>query len=104
LRLHLANIHKDEWISELKKRNITVTAKAGLKALAHHEGKTLETPSRPSYSPELFVDTLVDFIVATDQVFLYFNFFSYTKYFSLAYQHCGLQGVPLSLSFTQGKS
>ena len=89
MRLHLANNHIDEWISELKKKNLTVTAKAGLKALASHQGETLDPqiPPRPSYSSELFVDTLVDFIVATDQVFIYFIFFYYTKYFSLAPQH-----------------
>jgi len=67
-----------EWTNELTKRNITVKAKAGLKALANYQGKPLDSqaPSRPSYSPELFVDTMVDFIVATDQVFLYFIFIS----------------------------
>ncbi len=60
-------------------------AKATLRALASHQGKTLDSQAlpHPSYSSELFVDTLVDFIVATDQVFLYvLFFFYYTKYFS----------------------
>jgi hypothetical protein len=78
LRSHLAStIHIKEWISELTKRNITVKAKAGLKAIADYQGKPLDiqAPPRPSYSSELFVDTLVDFIVATDQVFSIFLFF-----------------------------
>jgi hypothetical protein len=76
----------DEWISELTKRKLTVKAKAGLKAIAIHQGKTFDSqaPPRPTYSPELFVDTLVDFVVATDQVFIYFFiFFCYIKYLSL---------------------
>jgi hypothetical protein len=84
LRYHLINDHIKEWTNELTKRNITVKAKAGLKALADYQGKPLDSqaPPRPSYSPELFVDTIVDFVVATDQVFLYFHFYFYcTKYF-----------------------
>ena len=65
-----------EWMNELTKRNIPVKAKAGLKALAGHQGKTFDpqAPPRPSYSPELFVDTIVDFIVVNDQVFFFFYF------------------------------
>jgi hypothetical protein len=84
LQYHLNNDHIKEWSEELTKRGITVKAKAGLKALADYQGKPLDSqaPPRPSYSPELFVDTVVDFIVATDQVFFYFYFYFYcTEYF-----------------------
>jgi len=77
---HLTSrIHIDEWISELEKRNLTVKQKAGLKAIADHQGKPFnsQAPPRPSTHSELFVDTLVDFIVATDQVFFLFFIFIY---------------------------
>jgi hypothetical protein len=65
-------------MNELTKRNITVKSKAGLKVLAVYQGKLPDSqaPPRPPYTPELFVDTLVDLIVSTDQVFYFILFFS----------------------------
>jgi hypothetical protein len=73
LRNHLIKCHRDKWVSECKRLNITIKAEAGLEALALHEGENPKTEaSRPSYSSELFINALTDFIVATDQVFFLF--------------------------------
>jgi len=79
LRTHLINFHLDEWVSECKKENITIKAEAALEAIAAQQGITLNSnnPPRPQFSSEAFTNALVDFIVATDQVFiLFFHFFS----------------------------
>jgi len=73
LRNHLINCHYDEWISECKRCNIPINSTAGVKAGAGDKDSKAQTSSCPSYSPELFISALVDFIAATDQVF--FSFF-----------------------------
>jgi len=75
---HLIKCHMTEWVSECKRLNITIKADAGLEAIALHEGENPRTQaSRPSYSPELFLNALIGFIVATDQVLFFFLYFSY---------------------------
>ena len=76
LRKHLIKCHRDKWVSECKRLNIIIKAEAGLEALALHEGENPKTEaSCPSYSPESFMNALIDFIVATDQVFSFFFLF-----------------------------
>jgi hypothetical protein len=70
---HLINHHTQEWASECKRKNLTVKSEAGLEALANYEGKNPQSKAvYPEYTPELFIDALTDFIVATDQVFHFF--------------------------------
>ena len=74
LQSHLtSDLHINQWINQLTKKNITVKAKGGLKAIANYQGKPFDSqaPSCLFYSPEIFVDTLVDFIVATNQIFFF---------------------------------
>jgi hypothetical protein len=88
LRNHLtSNLHIDQWVNELTKRNLTVKAEAGLKAIADYQGKPLDSQTSPrlSYTPELFVDTVVDLIISTDLVFIYLFIYFYYTNFSLAY-------------------
>ena len=61
----------------MKRLNITITAEAGVEAVAFHQGETSssQAPPHPLYSPELFMNALVDFIVTTDQVLFLFLFF-----------------------------
>jgi len=83
LRKHLINCHHDEWVSECKRRNITIKSAAGL-GIAGDKNSKAQTPSRPSYSPELFMDALVNFMAATDQVLFFSNiFFLLLIFFSL---------------------
>jgi hypothetical protein len=75
-----------EWASECEKLNLTIKAEAGLQAMAAHHGVSQPHASpRLQYSPEPFVDTLVDFIITTDQVFLCDLYIFATKLLFLAY-------------------
>jgi hypothetical protein len=68
LRKHLSTCHYDMWISECKRHKIPIKLPAGLEN-AGGEDSEAQAPSHPSYSPELFMNALVNFIVTTDQVF-----------------------------------
>jgi hypothetical protein len=74
LRRHLYTIHPKEWSAQCKARGIPITAKSALKALAEFYGVELESQDqlRPQFSPERFVDALVEFIVANDLVNIFF--------------------------------
>jgi hypothetical protein len=71
LHKHLLSYHSDEWVSECKRLNISIKPVAGFK-MAGDKSSKAQTPSCPSYSPELFMDALVNFIAATDQVLFFF--------------------------------
>ena len=74
--------------SECKRLSITIKAEAGLGALALHKNENPKTEAlRPPFSSESFMNALIDFIVATDQVFsfFFFLFFLITNFFLLAY-------------------
>jgi hypothetical protein len=70
LHKHLVSCHYDNWVSECKRRNISIKSAAGLKTAGDEDFKA-QTPPHPSYSPELFMNALVNFIAATDQVFFF---------------------------------
>jgi hypothetical protein len=64
---HLIKCHMIEWVSECKRLNITIKADASLEAIALHKGENPRTQALcPSYLPELFLNALIGFIVATD--------------------------------------
>ena len=70
LRKHLFTAHIDKWIAECKKHGIAITAKEAIEAIAAHQGVRPDTYTqpRPQFTPACFMDYLVEFIVATDQV------------------------------------
>jgi len=80
LRRHLFDHHVDKWIEGCDKLRIPITAKEAQRALTdyrHRKGQANVNPSvnstdhskpgRP-FSQEAFVDAIVEFIVADDQV------------------------------------
>jgi hypothetical protein len=76
LQRHLTTSHLEDWVSECKTKGLTVKSEAVLEAVAAYHGvksKPQATP-RPQFSSELFVDTVADFIISTDQVFLSYSF------------------------------
>lgn len=64
------NTHIDEWIAECKRRNISIIAKDAIEAIAAYQGimSDTQTQPRPQFTPSRFINTLAEFIVATDQV------------------------------------
>lgn len=78
LRKHLCDCHTDTWISSCTELNINITAKAAQSTVnayrRKHEGfsQSIEGNEaahiRQTYSPEAFLDALVDFIVSNDEV------------------------------------
>ena len=71
LRHHLFENHVESWVSACEKLDIEITAQEAQSAIhAYHNlpKKTSLEDSRPEFSPETFIDALVEFIVADDQV------------------------------------
>lgn len=78
LREHLVDSHRNEWVKSCLEQGITIKGKDGLAAKAAYEaeqlGGYLTNPSelssgdRPQFSREAFVDSLVEWIAADDQV------------------------------------
>lgn len=76
LRKHLANEHIETWISICDKQNIKITATSIAKHVAAYRtehGETTEPnyTTRQKFSKEGFVDAIVEWMVADDQVCLY---------------------------------
>jgi hypothetical protein len=65
LRLHLVNIHLEEWTKSCADMGIPITAAIALNKL---QGNETEITEHPMYSKEAFVDALVDFVVGNDLV------------------------------------
>lgn len=89
LRNHLASEHVSSWVNTCDKFNILITARVSQKAVSDYRQKRGQShaPSDSSqapppvireYSRETFVDAIVEWIVADDQVcfssFQVFNF------------------------------
>jgi hypothetical protein len=71
LRRHLFEAHVEAWVTACDDRNIEITAQEAQPAIDAYRklpGKTVLEDSRPEYSKEAFIDALVEFIVADDQV------------------------------------
>ena len=79
---HLVDSHQNEWIKLCLEQGITIKGKDGLAAKATYEAEQLSgyltNPSEPSsvdwpqFTCEAFVDCLVEWIVANDQVSVIF--------------------------------
>lgn len=77
IRDHFAADHIDEWVAGCDKLNIKITAKTVQSVVAdsrHERGKgqgkgvPAEDTKRPTFTHEAFVDAIVEWIVADDQV------------------------------------
>ena len=79
LRGHLVECHRDEWLKTCLDLGFTIKGKDGLVAKAEYEaelqGCYLTGPSsvpsmhhHPDFSQEGFVDALLEWIIASDQV------------------------------------
>jgi len=79
LRAHLANEHIENWVETCDKFKISITAQVAQKAVnayRQRRGQPQEASSRSEgpvphvreYSREAFVDAIVEWIVADDQV------------------------------------
>jgi hypothetical protein len=77
LRSHLRKHHAEEWVKECQKLGIKLRGKEGEEAVAMVTGQPLErqAEARTPYTQDNFLDALVQFIVATDQVFIFFYYF-----------------------------
>jgi hypothetical protein len=91
LRGHLRTHHAVEWVQECQRLNIELRGKEGEEALAKVTGLPVghQAEARVPFTQDNFLDGLVKFIVATDQVFSFFFSFSFFfLIFFLGYQDC----------------
>ncbi len=74
--LHDKTTHINEWTAECRRHGISITAKKAVEAIAAHQGIMPDTQAqpRPQFIPTRFIDALAEFIIATDQVSLFFFF------------------------------
>jgi hypothetical protein len=80
LRNHMLRYHAAEWVQECKDKNIEPRGKEGEAALAQLTGHSVDhqAEARVPFTLNNFLDGIVQFIVATDQVFfLFFLFVSF---------------------------
>lgn len=75
LRKHLYTVHIRDWIGECERRQIMIRSKDALAAIAAHRGITVESPQRPRFTQENFMNALAEFIVAGDHVCLMWSLF-----------------------------
>jgi hypothetical protein len=71
LRRHLFENHIDAWVTACDNLKIEITAQEAQAAIEKYRKlppKTTLEDLRPEYSKDAFVDALVEFIVADDQV------------------------------------
>jgi hypothetical protein len=84
LRAHLLTRHAEEWVRECQKQNIPLRGKEGEEALAKVTGVSVDrqAEARVPFTQDNFLDALVQFVVATDQVFFFFFLlFLFLKFF-----------------------
>ena len=83
LQAHLLNNHLDEWVGKCQSRDVVLKGKEGEEALEKFTGLPLQRQAQACvpFSQEAFLDGLVDFTVATNQVFSFL--FVFTNLISL---------------------
>ena len=98
LRSHLLNHHAEEWVQDCQKQNIALRGKEGEAALAKVTGVSVDRQAEAwvPFTQDNFLDVLVQFVVATDQVFLFFSLFLVLKCFS-GHKGCGEARIPQPL-------
>jgi hypothetical protein len=64
----------EEWVQECQQKNIALRGKEGEEALAKVTGVPVDRQAEAwvPFTQDNFLDGLVQFIVATDQVFFFF--------------------------------
>ena len=74
-RNHLCESHPNAWITACDKLGIDITAKGAQNTIRnyrkqHNQAASADDPEdlRKHFTPEAFVDAIVDFIVSDDQV------------------------------------
>ena len=74
LRAHLLNNHLEEWVGKCQSANIVLKGKEGEQALAKFTGLPVQHKAKACvpFTQEAFLDGLVQFTVATNQVFFVF--------------------------------
>lgn len=74
LRSHLLRNHMTEWVTECQRLNIPLKGKEGEEAFAKFTGQPLQRQAevRTPFSQDSFLDGLVQFIIATNQVCVVF--------------------------------
>ncbi len=86
LRSHLFKHHMEEWVKECQRLKINLRGREGEEAIARTTGLPIERQATAHipFTQDNFLDGLVQFIVATDQVFFFYHFFSlFNSFFSL---------------------
>jgi len=76
----LYKLHLDKWVAECDKLGIKITAKDAQSVVDSYRQRKGQIPKQENadlgphkkYSPEAFVDALVEFIVVDDQVSVLF--------------------------------
>jgi hypothetical protein len=83
LRNHLLSHHAEEWVKDCQQRKIALRGKEGGEALAKVTGVPVDhqAEAQVPFTQDSFLDGLVQFIVATDQVFFFFPFVLVLKCF-----------------------
>ena len=73
---HLLSDHLKDYLAECERLHIPITTQDATHTIVTSQGinPNIETP-RPQFTSGHFIDALVEFIVATDQVCLNFNFY-----------------------------
>ncbi|KAH9159457.1 hypothetical protein EDB89DRAFT_1183790 [Lactarius sanguifluus] len=102
LRAHLLKHHAEEWVAECQSLKIGLRGKEGEEAIARVTGVPVERQAerRTPFTQDNFLDGLVQFIVATDQVFFFFYFFSLFNFFFKGCDDCRQTRVPPPVSST----
>lgn len=79
LRSHLLKNHVHEWVSGCKELGIVPRGKEGEEAMAKVMGLPVQdlAEARETFSQQAFINALVQFIVATNQVFHFIYLFSF---------------------------
>ncbi|KAH8978653.1 hypothetical protein EDB86DRAFT_2992024 [Lactarius hatsudake] len=84
LQSHLLNHHAEKWVAECQRLKIELRGKEGKEAVARVTGVPVERQAEccTPFTQDDFLDGLVQFIAATDQVFYLFYFiFPHLFYF-----------------------
>jgi hypothetical protein len=91
------------WVAECQRLKIVLRGKEGEEAVARVTGVPVERQAerRTPFTQDNFLDGLVQFIAATDQVFYFFYFiFPHLIFFFKGYNDCGQTRVPPPVSPT----
>ena len=92
----------EEWVKECQRLKINLRGKEGEEAIARTTGLPIEhqATAHIPFTQDNFLDGLVQFIVATDQVFFFYHFFFHFLIHFLGYKDCRKTGVSPPLSST----